>query len=85
MNDWPDGSKERALNGKSAIQAMRDAMNKSEKSPELPKPPPGHTKAIEQLSNDDLALALGGRIIKEMHRLGVKQYSARKGSRESNP
>lgn len=68
--DWPSG-KERALGGKSAIDALRDAM--------------GQTKrGIEYLKEDDLALAFAGQIIRQMYLLGVVS-AARKSNREPNP
>ena len=68
--NWPSGSKERALGGKSALQALNEALRK----PENP---------VAQVNDQDLALLLANQIISEMRRLGVSP-AAGKNNRESN-
>lgn len=52
--NWPSGSKERALGGKSALEALAEKLKTKEKN-------------IELLNDEELALALAGQIIRGMH------------------
>ena len=69
--NWPVDSKDRALGGKSAVQALNEALRK-------PKTP------IEQLNDEDLALALADHIFNQMKRMGVEP-AAGKSDRRTDP
>lgn len=75
---WPDGSKQRALKGKSVLQALAELTKEKESQSISPK-----GSLLDQLSDEDLALALSGRLIKEMARLGERR-ARRKTDRESD-
>lgn len=65
--NWPDGSKERALGGKSVLEALKEKTKKKD----LNEAPPA--LSLESWNNEELALGLAGLIIKDMHRLGVRR------------
>jgi len=67
--NWPSG-KNRALGGKSATQALNEALRK--------------TISIEHLKDDDLALGFAGTVIKQMASRGVKR-AAGESNRGTNP
>lgn len=64
---WPAGSKERALGGKSAIEALGEAMRQ-------PK------SALELLNDDDLALLLAHHIMEQTNQLEAR-HPTREGHR----
>lgn len=61
--NWPTGSLERALGGKSALEALSDKLKQNNRPMELP---------LEKLDDEQLALALAGQIVRGMHKLGVR-------------
>lgn len=59
--NWPIGSKTKALGGRSALEALEDEIRNNK------------ANNLERLSDEELALAITGQLVKAMHRLGVRR------------
>jgi hypothetical protein len=75
QKNWPTGAKARALNGKTAIEALEEELRKR-----APVPPENIVTLLEILNDEDLAIATSARIIKCMHLGGVRRAEGKRDS-----
>ena len=77
--NWPDfESKGRALGGKTAREALEEVLKRKHNLTAKRSP-------LENLSDEDLTIAFSARVIREMHRLGVRRARGGEEDRECDP